>query len=373
MADKMRTNDRHIVFVGGGHAHLYSLKRLAALMSRGARITVVAPSEWHYYSGMAPGILAGTYTPEQARFNVKAMAEKAGARFVQASVTGISPVDRTLTLSNGNTIEYDAVSFNVGSTVPAVIPGSESPHLFPVKPIERVIILRQRIIDLCSDGRANILVIGGGAAGVELAGNVRLLVNRVGGSADIKLLTADNEILPDLPDRARKIAVHSLTNRGIEIISDSTVAGFGGDKASLANGREITFDVAVLAVGIKPVSPFAPGVQTAADGSMLVNEYLQSTAYDNIYGGGDCITFSPGPLKRVGVFAVRQAPVIFANLSSWLAGNTPKPFRPQKKYVSILNLGDGTGLLVRENRVAHGAWAWIYKEFLDKSFAAKYQ
>ena len=115
---------KHLVFVGGGHAHLTALMDLQDTVRAGHRVTLIGPSPYHYYSGMGPGLLSGIYRPAEARFHVKKMAEDRGATFIEDHVVLVDPVRRTLVLGSGAEVRYDAVSFNTGSEVPLDSPPS---------------------------------------------------------------------------------------------------------------------------------------------------------------------------------------------------------------------------------------------------------
>jgi len=54
-----------LILVGGGHAHMETLAHLEEFVQKGFQVTVVGPSTHHYYSGMGPGMLGNTYTPEK--------------------------------------------------------------------------------------------------------------------------------------------------------------------------------------------------------------------------------------------------------------------------------------------------------------------
>ena len=109
---------QHLVLVGAGHAHMMVMQHLAEFRSAGHRVTVIGPGPHHYYSGMGPGMLSGIYRPEEIRFDVRAMAERRGATFVQERVVAVDAAARELRLSDGRRIGYDVVSFNTGSGVP---------------------------------------------------------------------------------------------------------------------------------------------------------------------------------------------------------------------------------------------------------------
>lgn len=86
---------KHLVLVGGGHAHMVTLERLGQFVDKGIRVTVIGPSEFHYYSGMGPGMLGGTYSPDRIRFATRKVVENKGGEFVADRVTRIFPeIDR---------------------------------------------------------------------------------------------------------------------------------------------------------------------------------------------------------------------------------------------------------------------------------------
>ena len=106
---------------------------------------------------------------------------------------------------------------------------------------------------------------------------------------------------------------------------------------------------------------------------MRVNRYLQSTAYGNIFGGGDCIYFQEAPLDKVGVYAVRQNPVICHNLLAALDGAPLQAFKPGGKYLLIFNLGDATGIFYKWSILFGGRLAFRFKDYLDRKFMREFQ
>jgi NADH dehydrogenase FAD-containing subunit len=75
----------------------------------------------------------------------------------------------------------------------------------------------------------------------------------------------------------------------------------------------------------------------------------------------------------VGVYAVREGPILFHNLLARLTGKSIKAFRPQKRYLLIFNMGDGTGIFVRWPLVWQGKLAFRLKNYIDIGFMAKFQ
>lgn len=363
-----------VVFVGGGHAHLYSLKRADEVAARGAAVTLVAPERFHYYSGMGPGLLARTYRPEQARVDVRALATARGCTFVRDRVVGVDADARQLRLESGETLDYDRVSFNTGSRVPAErVPGAAA-EAVPVKPVGNFERLRQKVLEGGRGAPCRVLILGGGPAGVELAANLWRLGRDEGTALEITLCEAAGRLLSGLPPRAGRIARRSLAARGVTVRTGISAAGLRDGTATFSTGALLAYDVAVLAVGTAPHELYrASGLPTGPDGGLLVDAALRSPRYPEMSGGGDGVCFAPEPLPRVGVHAVRQGPVLFRNLVAALEGREPEAYRPRRRYLLILNLGDGTGLAVWGRWAVRGRWAFRWKNHLDTSFMAKFQ
>jgi NADH dehydrogenase FAD-containing subunit len=92
-----------------------------------------------------------------------------------------------------------------------------------------------------------------------------------------------------------------------------------------------------------------------------------------VFGGGDCIALAGRRLARVGVYAVREAPVLFHNLLATLEGRPLRRFRPQRRYLLIMNLGDGTGLATWGGLWWYGRLAFWLKDRIDRAFLKEYQ
>ncbi len=365
--------DKHLVLVGGGHAHMTVLLNLQRYVERGHHVTLIGPSPYHYYSGMGPGLLSGIYRPQQVRFHVKKMAEDRGAFFVQDTVTRIDADRKVLILRSGNKVQYDVVSFNTGSTVPTPGDAVGGGNIFTVKPIQNLIKVSQMLKSGLSAKTPQLIIVGGGAAALELTGNLWRLVQNLGATAAITVL-GGRHFLSSMPRKARRYARKSLLTRNIDIVEGANVSSLTDSRAVLEDGREFPFDLVLLAWGIRPSPLFREsGLPAGRDGGLLVNAYLQSVAHPEIFGGGDCISFERRPLDKVGVYAVRQNPVLYTNLLAALEGKDLQAFHPQDTYLLIYNLGDGTGIFYRGKRVWKGKLIFHLKDYIDRRFMRKFQ
>jgi NADH dehydrogenase FAD-containing subunit len=364
---------KQLILAGVGHAHLMTLRNLPAFTRAGVSVTVVAPGDFHYYSGMGPGLLSGIYRPEETRFDVRKMTEARGGSFIQGTVDRIDAPNRRVILTDGRTLAYDLLSCNLGSEVIG-LPGA-SPHLIPVKPIENLHRAGADIRSRLKEAPLRVAVIGAGPAGVELAGNLLRLGASAAHPLAVTLISRDN-LLMRYSARARRLALASLRQRGATVLVRQIVRQVEASRIALEGGDPVAFDMAFNAAGIVPSSVFRPsGLPVSQDGGLRVNQYLQCVSDPVVFGGGDCIHFDPRPLDRVGVYAVRQGPVLCRNLMAALGGKSLslEAFEPQSRYLSILNLGDGRGILAWRSLVLSGRFAFWFKDSIDRAFMRRFQ
>lgn len=367
---------KRVVLVGAGHAHLYTLKHARAFTDRGYEFVLIAPGDF-WYSGLATGMLGGHYPPTLDRIDVATLAIRCGGRFLKDRVTRLDWRNRTLHLASGPVVTYDALSLNLGSETPEVEGERERPErCFAVKPIHRLWDLHTAIKERLSRGHGRpvgVAIAGGGATAFELAANILKLGHEGSANISVTILAGGIEVLQQLPRPAAHAVERSLKERGLRIVRDNRVKAVT-DAAVVTNcGEAHEYDIFVNATGLKP-PPLAgeAGLSTVDDGAMVVDACLRSPTDEGVYGGGDCIAVEGCKLPKIGVYAIRQAPVLWHNLLASLEGRQPRAFRPQSQYLWIMNLGDGTGLAVRGALWWQGRSAFWLKDWIDRRFLRSY-
>lgn len=365
---------KRLILVGGGHAHMVTLANLQGFVEKGHSVIVVGPSEYHYYSGMGPGMLSMVYRPEEIRFATRHVVEKQGGTFICDKAVRVDPAKRLLFLESGDSLPYDVISFNAGSFVPNSPVSRPSDDIFSVKPIERLQEAQARLLELLDKQPITVGIVGGGPSSAEVSGNIWRLAKDHGMYRPKIKIFAGKRFMGRFPEKVRTLVKRSLQRRGIEIITDGYVKTVSTGAVELDNGSRIDADVIFLALGVKPSRIFAEsGLPIGADGGLLVNQFLQSPQYPEIFGGGDCISYAPQALDKVGVYAVRQNPILCHNLMATLEGEPLKSFDPGGDYLLIFNLGDGTGVLRKGWFTLDGRIAFAVKDWIDRRFIKKFQ
>ena len=240
---------KHLVLIGGGHAHMVTLARLGELIARGHRVTVIGPSEHHYYSGMGPGMLGQTYTPSQIRFATRRVVEKQGGQFVLDRVEKVDPKGQELALASGKRITYDVASFNVGSNVPRDLVINDHEGVYGVKPIETLMTAQQQLLEATAHSAIRVAIVGGGPSGVEIAGNIMQLVNRNGGVQPSIAIYAGGGLLTDFPQRIRRLARRLLIARGIDIVENGYAKAISASHVETSDGTSHPADVVFFSTG----------------------------------------------------------------------------------------------------------------------------
>lgn len=374
-----------VVLVGAGHAHLHVVEGARRLREAGAEVSLVEPDAF-WYSGLATGVLGGRYGPELDRVDPEPLCRRAGVilhrdRAVEADLAG-----RTLRLVSGRRLPWDFLSLNVGSEVPLErIPGARE-HARSVKPIRGLWSLRRtlerRFVGVRGDAAAaeamadepRAVVVGGGETGCEVAANLEALADRLGAPLSVVLLTDLPRLLSDRPVRAGRRAARLLRARGIRVLTDRRVVAVEEGGVRTDDGRALRADWVVCAHGLRaPRLVEAMGLPVGREGGLHVGATLQAAGVPGVFGAGDCIDFGPRPLRKLGVHAVRQAPVLLRNLEAALRGTPPRPYEPPDRCLTILNLGRGRGLALWGHLHWLGRGPMWLKDRIDRRFLDRYR
>ncbi|MDR3631346.1 MAG: FAD-dependent oxidoreductase [Desulfocapsaceae bacterium] len=366
---------KQLVLIGGGHAHLLTLANLHTFIDKGFGVTVIQPSAYHYYSGMGPGMLGGTYAADDIRFATRRLVEAKGGRFILDKAHTIDPERQVVRLEGTHEdIPYDVLSCNAGSSVPRDVITGNGRNIFTAKPIEDLLAARNTIVEQAANARITVAVIGSGPSSLEIAGNVHQLCRQRKLNMPVIRLFSGRGFLAGKPARLRRLARKILERKGIEILENGYVRRIEDGRIILENSREYRADILFSAVGVRPSPIFIrSGLPVGPDGGLEVNASLQSIAHPQIFGGGDCIHFQAAPLDKVGVYAVRQNPVLYRNLLAALEGRPLEKFSPGGKYLLIYNLGDGEGILSKYSITFAGRLAFLIKDRIDRRFIATFQ
>lgn len=353
-----------LVLIGGGHTHALVLRKWAMNPLPGARLTLINPGPTAPYSGMLPGFVAGHYSREQLDIDLVRLAQAANARLILGSVIGIDPVSSTVQIDTHPPVGFDALSVDVGITsdMPA-LPGFAD-HAVPAKPLGPFAAQWDSFRN--GTGPTSVAIIGGGVAGAELAMAMSFALKHRNRPATIHLI--DNATaLSALPFKSAAKLREAMKALDIVLHENVQITHLTAHTIHLHDGGSITARFITGAAGARPYPWLTHTGLTTHDGFLTVNTRLQ-TSDPRIFAVGDCAHMAHAPRPKAGVYAVRQAPVLFHNLASSLSGGPLKTYVPQKDYLKLISLGKKSALGDRFGLTFTGPWVWDWKDRIDRTF-----
>jgi len=336
---------KRVLLVGAGHAHAWLLTALAKEPAYGARFTLISPSQRQLYSAMLPGAIAGHYRREEAEFDVAMLAERGYAEFIQASVVRFDAERHLAILNDGRELGFDFASLNAGSRSDDALPGV-SDYALPVKPFERLVD-RLRLV-------SHVAVVGGGAAGAELAMALRYR------GGEVTLYSDRTALAPKLARRVER----RLRRVGVDYRPGMRVDALERGPVVVAGSAHQQFDLVLWATG--PVAqPWLARSGLAVDerGFVRVDRALRSVSHPQVFAVGDCAALDEA---KSGVQSVRHGMALAQNMRRLVGGAPLEPYVPNPKALMLLTCGARYAIAARGNWSAEGRWVWWWKNAIDR-------
>ena len=366
---------KKLVLLGGGHAHVFVLKSLAALAIQpieGVDVILISPFGRQVYSGMLPGWVAGHYHIEQCVIPLAPLASAARVRFLQTAATSIDFARSVVQCADGQEIPFDLLSIDTGPVANlSIVPGAAQLTI-PIRPIES-------FIDSCTtlasniEGRfvrgqlTRIAFVGAGAGGVELALAMqhRFRNHNVG----VTLISATNTLPGSVGPRLASV----MRKRGIVLLAGQSATNVTSRGVQLASGATVEADVMIAATGASAAQwPRQSGLTTDRDGFILVNDQLQSVSHANVFAAGDCATMENHLRPRSGVYAVKAGPPLNENLRRYLRGESLLSYLPRARSLYLISAGNKYAIGSWGDFAWEGSWVWRWKDRIDRGFVGKY-
>jgi len=364
---------KRLVMLGGGHTHLHVLQAMTREQMPGVQAVLATPHARQIYSGMLPGWIAGHYTLDECSIALEPLARAAKVELALSAAVSIDARERTVTLADGRVAEYDVLSLDTGATVDRdAIRGAREHGLF-LRPLEHFVQLFERVPALAADRVLDVVVIGGGAAGFEVALAVHRRLNGAGSErARVCLVTGDATVLPSFAPRVRQRAIDTLRRARVTLMNQKVVE-VGAAQVQLDNGARLVCDVPLLALPtVAPRWVQDSGIALDEQGFVSTTATLQSTSHPEVFAAGDVAARNDRALPRSGVYAVRAGPALALNLRRRLAGGELVPWQPRDRSLYLLSCGERRAIASWGDLSAQGRWVWWWKDQIDRGFVGSF-
>ncbi|MDF1766210.1 MAG: selenide, water dikinase SelD [Gammaproteobacteria bacterium] len=376
---------KHLVLIGGGHSHLFVLKRLGMRPVPGLTVTLISRDIDTPYSGAMPSYLSGFCSEDAMHIDLRPLAQFAGARLIRASVDEIDLEAKTIQLPGRPLIHFDLLSINTGSQPDtAQIDGAEA-NACPVKPISHFLSRWERVRAeatkrVSQQTPYSIVIVGGGPASVELALAMHYRIHRdcnlpldEKSSLSLTLVGSASSLLAQHGRRVQQHVLNTLTERHINVALGQRVQRFLPDSVHTQTGADYDSDASFFATGARlPEWPGRCGLALSDDGFIDTLPTLQSANVDFVFVAGDAATIRGAARPKSGVYAVRAGAVLAENLVRFATGKRLKHFTPQQQALALISLGDKTAIASRGSLMASGRAVWEVKRRIDSRFVTKF-
>lgn len=337
-----------VVIVGAGFGGLALAKELAGT---GAQVELVDRRNHHLFQPLLYQVATAGLEPSDIAYAVRGIVKRQrGVRFTAAEVVGADLTAKVLHTASGRRIPYDQLVLAGGATTATFgIPGVDE-HAFGLKTLDDAMRLRQHLLEqveraaarpqLVDEGALNVIVVGGGPTGVEMAGAVSELFTRVLREdfpeldltrARVELIEMADAPLQPFHPKLQRHAVAQLHKRGVALRLGTSVGRVQADGVVLADGQHLPAGTCVWAAGVQaePLGRLL-GLETGRAGRIVVGPDLRVPGQPDVFAIGDiaAATDDDGQLlPQLAPVAMQQGRYVARLVGEDAPAGEPEPFR----------------------------------------------
>jgi NADH dehydrogenase len=325
---------KHIVIVGGGFGGVKAALELSEQKELSVTLVSDRPDFWYYPT------LYHTATGASRELSSIPLKHLLSDKPIQLVLGHVDTVDRTakqLKLASGKTLDYDSLVLALGVVTNYFgIPGLQE-FSYGIKSIAEAEELKAHLHQQLTDDRKpdlNYIVIGGGATGIELAGNLgaylRHIMKKHGlppRTIHIDLVEAAPTLMPRMPKKVGKAIAKRLRSLGVRLYLGKTVEGETADALTVA-GKPLSSHTVIWTAGVAN-NPFfnANGFAISPHRKVVVDEFLRADGSKDIFVIGDN---ADTPYSGMAQTAIYDAEFIAHNFRFEAEGRPKLAYRPKK-------------------------------------------
>lgn len=369
--------------VGAGFGGLIAARALAK--TPGLRITLVDRHNYHTFQPLLYQVATAGLAPDSIAYPVRgAIRRHPGVDFRLASVVGVDLDERCVELGDGARLGYAFLVLATGAVTNSFgVPGVDE-HCFGLKSLTDAVRLRSHLIEQLEladelggtpdEELMTVVVVGGGATGVELCGalaELRLVLAEDHPKLDfarfrVVLLEAADRLVGAFHPSSARSALLSLDRRGIEVRLGESVECVGEGFVRLKSGATIRSRTIVWTAGVRP-EPMAAGLGLEHDraGRVVVGADLSVPGRPEVFAIGDaaaCPDGKGGALPQLAPVAMQQARHVARQVARRIEGAEGRPFRYVNKG-TMATIGRNAAIAELPGGIRFGgfpAWmAWL--------------
>ena len=380
----MSSYNKRIVILGAGYAGIFLATNIARyLKGKAGEVILIDRNPYHQLLQEIHLVATGFRTANEVKIPILRLIDGMDIKFIQSTTKQIRP-DKNLVVLESTEIKYDILIICLGaSTKYFKIRGAEENSL-PLRSISDASMIYDRIsTPIKVNKKQNIVIVGGGATGVSLAGALSDFIrdSKKTDSLSITIIEALPTILSGWNERLVKKVNEVLHKKGIRIITSSPVTKVEncGSRIYLSNGAasQIQSSLTIWTAGVKGYDiPIDPEVEKTKDGKIIVNEFCQIDRYPNIFSIGDIAAVKDEngklypPLAQI---AIREAKYLSKLIPKHFIDGSDVSSLPDEKFeyiikVQLISLGNDDYVGLFNHYVISGNLAKLVEEFARSTY-----
>jgi len=392
-------NKKKIVILGSGFAAVECAKKLENEFGNDPEIELVMIGEDNFllFTPMLPQVASGMIETRHIVFPIRTICKK--TKFYEGRIKNVDPYGKLVTLwgtgdKRSISIHYDFLVVALGSETNFFGMADVKKNAYTMKTLNDAVMLRNRIIDMLEQAEnetnpilrksfLNFVVVGGGFAGIETAGELMDLLLDVRKyypsiqKDDLKVivLEAMGEILPGFNKKLADFAKQKLKERGIDIQLKKAVTSFDGNEVTIKTLDETPKDsidqseinsiitkTLIWTAGITPVNTIKRSMFKTEKGKIVINDFLEVEKFPGVFAIGDCALFvdpiTNRPFPPTAQIAEAQAKMAAKNLISLIKNSEKEKFAYHSKG-QLAIIGKRTGIATFLGVNISGFLAWL--------------
>ncbi|MFZ2149720.1 MAG: NAD(P)/FAD-dependent oxidoreductase [Minisyncoccia bacterium] len=376
-----------ILIIGNGFGGVYALKNLCAAFhgDKNTKFAMVGERNYFLFTPLLHEVATGSLNPSNI---IEPIREVLGCfldKFYLGKVSSVSLQNRTVSVGD-KIIPYDYLVLAPGATANFYnIPGAEQ-YSFPLKSIEDAVKIKNHCItqmerathETSQEERRKMLrfvVVGGGPTGVELAAELRELINEsfskyypceILKDVSVVLVHRDTELVQQFGPKIKKKTLEVLNKKDIEVMLGSAVKEVGPDYIIINENEKILSDMVIWTAGIKPAEIiFDEPIAKSGNGRILVNEFLQLPSHKEVFALGDIAAFKDKKtnefLPALAQVAEKESKVVAKNIKFLINKKPIEEFSYRSSGI-LMSLGQwmAVGEIFNFTFSGHFAW-WLWR------------
>lgn len=396
---RLARNKKKIVILGGGFAGVECARQLESKFGDDSEIELVMISEDNFllFTPMLPQVASGMIETRHIVLPIRTICKK--TKFYEGRIKNIDPHGKLVTLwgtgdKRSMSIHYDFLVIALGSETNFFGMADVEKNAYTMKTLNDAVMLRNRVIDMLEQAEnetnpilrksfLNFVVVGGGFAGIETAGELMDLLLDARKhyptihKEDLKVVVIEAlpMILPGFNQKLAEFAKKKMLERGIDIRLKTGVTSFDGNEVTTKsidqNPKDpvdeskidaIRTKTLIWTAGVTPVNTIKRSMFKTDKGKVIINDYLEVQDFPGVFAIGDCALFldpqTQRPFAPTAQIAEAQAKIAAKNLIALITNSEKEKFEYQSKGQMAI-IGKRSGIATFLGMNISGIWAWL--------------